>query len=205
LDGDLDVGGGYHLIPAFGDLDADGDLDAVLGTWEDELRLYRNTSTDGSISLELVDSAFVTLSRGRNATPALGDLDGDGDLDLIVGESSGTLNQYENTGTATDPVFTLVSDEMGDIDVGRRSLPVLRDLDDDGDLDLVVGAESSGLHVFLNAGSPTAPEWVVGGTLPIDDFGFAAPAFLDLDGDGDDDILLGGGRGGLWLYENRNR
>ena len=203
LDGDLDVGGGYHLLPAFGDLDGDGDMDAILGTWEDALRLYRNTSTDGSIDLELVDSAVVTLSRGRNATPTLGDLDGDGDLDLIVGESSGTLNQFENIGTPTDPVFTLVSDEMGDIDVGRRSLPVLLDLDDDGDLDLVVGSESSGLHLFLNAGSPTVPEWVVRGTLPIDDFGFAAPAFLDLDGDGDDDILLGGGRGGLWMYEKR--
>jgi hypothetical protein len=36
-------------------------------------------------------------------------------------------------------------------------------------------------------------------------FGFAAPAFADLDGDGDDDLLIGGSSGGLWYYENRNR
>lgn len=203
LDGELDVGGGYHLVPAFGDLDGDGDQDAVLGTWEDALRLYTNEAEDGSVSLTLTDSVFVTLSRGRNATPSLGDIDADGDLDLFVGESSGALNFYENTGNAGAPEFTLVSDEYRDFDVGRRSLPVLYDLDADGDLDLLVGSESSGIHVFRNRGTPTAPDFVEDGRLEIDDFGFAAPAFADLDGDGDDDLLLGGGRGGLWFYENR--
>ena len=203
MDGELDVGGGYHLTPAFGDLDGDGRLDAILGTWEDELRLYRNTAGDGSIELELVDSAFVTLTRGRNATPTLGDVDGDGDLDLFVGESSGTLNFYENVGSTTEPQLRLVDDEFGGFDVGRRSVPVLHDLDGDGDLDLIVGSESDGVWVFRNVGSPEAPEFVEGGKLPVPDFGFAAPAFVDLDGDGDDDVLLGGGRGGLWYFERR--
>ena len=203
LAGELDMGGGYHLVPAFGDLDGDGDQDAILGTWQDALRLYENQATDGSVALTLVDSAVVTLTRGRNATPALGDVDGDGDLDLFVGESSGALNFYENTGGAGMPEWTLVSDEFGDFDVGRRSLPVLHDLDADGDLDLLVGSESSGIHVFRNQGTPTTPEFVEDGLFDVETFGFAAPAFIDLDGDGDDDLLLGGGRGGLWLYENR--
>jgi uncharacterized protein (DUF2141 family) len=203
LDGSLDVGGGYHMVSAFGDLDGDGHLDAILGTWDDELRLYRNASADGSIELTLVDSAFVTLTRGRNATPTLGDIDGDGDLDLFIGESSGTINFYENTGNATRPEFTLVSDEFGGINVGRRSVPVLHDIDGDGDLDLVVGSESDGILLFRNVGSATAPELVEDGTLEIGDFGFAAPAFIDLDGDGDFDVLLGGVRGGLWHFERR--
>jgi len=203
FDGDMDVGGGYHLLPAFGDLDADGDLDAVLGTWEDAIRLYDNVATDGSISLALVDSAVVTLTRGRNATPALGDIDGDGDLDLFVGESSGTLNYFENTGSPTRAEFTLVNDEYGDFDVGRRSLPVLHDFDDDGDLDLVVGSESEGVRLFRNVGTPQSPSFVDEGLLGVPDFGFAAPAFADLDGDGDHDLILGGSRGGLWFYENR--
>ncbi len=203
MDGDLEVGGGYHLIPAFGDLDGDGDLDAIIGTWQDALRLHMNGADDGSIDLTVSDSAFVTLTRGRNASPALGDIDADGDLDLFVGESSGALNFYENTGNAGAPEFTLVSDEYGDFDVGRRSFPVLHDLDADGDLDLVVGSESSGIHIFRNQGTPTAPDFVEDGRFEVDDFGFAAPVFADLDGDGDDDLLLGGGRGGLWYYENR--
>lgn len=204
-DGDLDVGGGYHLVPAFGDLDGDGDLDAVLGTWSDEVRLYRNDATDGSIALVLVDSTAVTLTRGRNATPTLGDLDGDGDLDLIAGEASGYLNYWENTGTATRPEFTLVSDEYGGFDVGRRSFPLLRDHDGDGDLDLVVGSEGEGVRLFRNVGTISEPDFVDDGALHVPTFGFAAPAFADLDGDGVDALLLGGQRGGLWYFENRGR
>ena len=204
-DGELDVGGGYHLVPAFGDLDGDGDQDAVLGTWEDELRLYENGAADGSITLTLVDSAVATLSRGRNATPTLGDLDGDGDLDLLVGESAGTIEHFENVGGPGEPRFTPVAEEYGDIDVGRRSLPLLRDLDGDGDLDLLVGSESEGVRVFRNEGTPSAARFVDAGRLPIEDFGFAAPALGDVDGDGDADVFLGGGRGGLWYFENRGR
>jgi hypothetical protein len=205
MSGEFDVGGGYHLLPAFGDLDADGDLDAIMGTWDDEVRMYRNDATDGSIRLTMVDSAVVTLTRGRNATPTVGDIDGDGDLDLFLGESSGAINFYENTGSERSPEFTLVSDEYRGFDVGRRSLPVLHDIDRDGDLDLVVGSESDGIHLFRNDGTPTVPHFVAADKIPIGDFGFAAPAFADLDGDGDDDVLVGGSRGGLWYYEGRTR
>ncbi|MCA9096007.1 MAG: hypothetical protein KDA68_21150, partial [Planctomycetaceae bacterium] len=43
---------------------------------------------------------------GTSAAPTLGNLDGDGDLDLIAGKNDGTLAYYKNTGTATAPAFT---------------------------------------------------------------------------------------------------
>jgi len=199
-----EIAGGYHFIPAFGDLDGDGDVDALVGTWQDELRLYRNEAEGGGVALVLADSALLTLTRGRNAAPALGDLDGDGDLDLVVGESSGELNYYRNDGDASAPAFTLVSDHWLDIDVGRRSFPVLEDLDGDGDLDLVVGSEGAGVVVWRNQGTPAIPDFVSGEAgLGISDFGYASPAFADLDGDGDRDLLLGGTGGGLWYLERR--
>jgi uncharacterized protein (DUF2141 family) len=204
-DGDLEVGGGYHLVPSFGDLDADGDLDAVIGNWSDALRIYRNDATDGGIELTMIDSTAITLTRGRNATPALGDVDGDGDLDLFAGEASGTINFWENTGSATRAEFTLVSDEFGDIDIGRRSLPILRDHDGDGDLDLLVGSEGEGIRIWRNVGSRTQPEFVDEGSLDVPTVTFAAPAFADLDADGDDDLLLGSQRGGLWYFEMSGR
>ena len=124
-------------------------------------------------------------------------------IGVLAGEASGALNFWENTGSATNAVFTLVSDEFMDIDVGRRSLPVLRDHDGDGDLDLLVGSEGEGLRFYRNVGSPTAPDFVDEGPMALPDVEFAAPAFVDLDGDGDDDLLMGSQRGGLWYFEYR--
>ncbi len=204
-DGTLDeVANGYHFAPAFGDLDADGDLDAVVGTWGDVLRLYTNEGNGAGVRLALTDSAVVVLGRGRNATPTLGDLDADGDLDLVVGESSGALNFYRNDGSSASPRFTLVSEEYAGIDAGRRSVPLLEDVDADGDLDLVVGSESSGLQLYLNRGSPQRAAFDADARpFGVPDFGLSAPAFGDFDGDGDRDLVLGGTGGGLWYFERR--
>jgi len=204
-DGRLEgVGSGFHPVPAFGDLDADGDVDAIVGGWLDELAYYRNDATDGSVRLRLVDPAAATLTRGRNAVPALGDLDGDGDLDLLVGESSGEISFFRNDGGPSEPRFTMVTDAWQDVDVGRRSVPLLQDLDGDGDLDLLVGSEDAGVRVYMNEGSREEPRLVdTGSALPVETLGFAAPALGDWDGDGDLDLMLGGAGGGLRYFERR--
>ena len=193
----------YHYAPAFGDLDGDGDDDLILGQWRDRVAYYRNDGpgADGILPRwTLVDSAAATLTRGRNTTPALGDLDGDGDLDLLLGESSGTLNYYRNDGGSRGPDFQLVSDEYQDIDIGRRSVPVLVDLDGDGDLDLAAGSEVSGIRVFINEGSRRRARFVETDPVPVEAPAFATPAFADIDGDGDLDLVSGGVGGGLVVH-----
>ena len=198
------IGRAYNLAPAFGDLDGDGDPDMLLGQWRDRVAYYRNDDPGGKGGAgwrwTLVDSVAITLTRGRNTTPTLGDLDGDGDLDLIVGESSGALNYYRNVGTAESPSFELVSDEFSDIDVGRRSAPALVDVDGDGDLDLAVGSELSGLRIFLNEGSMEVPSFVESHPIAIELPTYVAPALADLNGDGRLDVAAGGGGGGVVLY-----
>lgn len=194
---------GYHYAPAFIDVDGDGDDDILMGGWQDEISYYRNDGDGFPPRWTLADTAFLTLTRGRNAAPALGDLDGDGDQDLLVGEASGALNYYVNEGRPGAPEFRLLSDEFQDIDVGRRSVPFLVDLDDDGDLDLAVGSESSGLHIYRNVGSRTDPRFEVDVPLDLEMPAFTVPNFVDLDDDGDLDFVTGGSGGGLIVYRRR--
>ena len=195
--------GVYHYAPAFGDLDGDGDLDILMGSWGDELQLVRNEGSAARPDWAVADPQIVTLTRGRNAVPALGDIDADGDLDLFVGESSGELNFYRNVGSATAPRYELVDDKFEGIDVGRRSAPTLTDLDGDGDLDLVVGSEAEGLVLFRNVGTPQAPQFEADGAFGPAVHPFATPVFADLDEDGTLDLFVGGVGGGIEAYRRQ--
>ncbi len=196
--------GAYHYAPAFGDLDGDGDLDIIMGTWNDELQLVRNDGTPTDPRWSVADPAVVTLTRGRNATPTLADIDADGDLDLFVGESSGQINFYRNEGSPQQPRFELVADKYLDIDVGRRSAPTLTDLDADGDLDLIIGSEAEGLTLYRNNGTPETPAFERDDTFSLPVHPFVTPVFADLDGDGVSDFFAGGIGGGLIHFARRD-
>ena len=192
----------FHYAPVFDDLDADGDLDMLLGTWNDGIAFYRNAGTKERPEFKLDQEGFVKLTRGSHTTPALADIDADGDKDLFVGETSGTFNFYQNTGTAEAPVFELVSDEYAGIDVGRRSVPTFRDVDNDGDLDLIAGSEAEGLLLFENTGSPETPRFESGIPFFTQVAPVATPAFVDIDGDGREELFVGSVGGGLMFFED---
>lgn len=191
----------YHYAPAFADLDGDGADELLLGTWNEDVRLFRRTAAGGWESVS--DDPLVELPRGSHSVAAPGDLDGDGDLDLIVGEASGELNLFRNVGSPSDPAFELVTERLDDIDVGRRSFPVLYDLDADGDLDLLVGREDGGVAVYTNVGTATEPRFEEDGELDAALPKYAAPTLGDVDGDGDLDLVVGGLSGGLVFHRNQ--
>jgi hypothetical protein len=192
-----------HLAPALGDLDADGDPDLLVGTWNQGILFFRNTGSAKAPVWTAEPASAIQPPRASFATPALADIDGDKDLDLFVGQASGAITFYRNTGSTRSPRFELVSERLDDLRPGRRTSPALVDVDADGRLDLVVGREEPGAAIYRNAGSATAPKFVETKDAALALPAMATPAFGDLDGDGRVDLLAGTYSGGVVFLRRR--
>ncbi len=193
----LPIRGDFNYAPTVIDLDGDSLPDIVVGTWRDRLQWYRNVGTRAAPAWVMRDTALVTITRGTNSTPSFGDLDGDGLPDLVIGEASGNVNVYRNTGTRTAPQFTLVSDHFQDIKVARRSAPLLVDIDRDGKLDMLIGDGDGALQLWRGVGEVGVIRFERDATFNVRSYANAVPAAGDLFGVGRQELLIGTTAGGL--------
>ncbi len=204
---------GMLSAPAPGDLDADGDLDLVAGEYNGVFRYFQNTGSALAPAFVARTGTANPLNGqdvGARSSPSLGDLDGDGDLDLIAGESTGVFFYFENTGSPASPAFiarTGVANPLNGQDVGAAATPAVRDLDGDGNLDVVAGENDGVFNYFENTGTAVSPSFLLrtGAANPLDghDLGVrSAPALGDLDGDGDFDVVAGEQDGVFNYFEN---
>ena len=192
---------GTNASPTFVDLDNDGDLDAVIGTTSGELLSLAN---NGGVFSELVGSAnpFNGIDVGNDANPVFADIDGDGDLDLVVGNDDGQVLTYRNDGGSYTALAGAANPFDG-VDVGGRATPDFADLDNDGDLDAVIGALDGQLRYFENNAGVFTER--TGAANPFDgvDVGVtSSPSFFDVDNDGDLDVVVGEYEGGMVVLEN---
>lgn len=200
--------------PALADIDNDGDIDIISGNSSGSFDFYKNLDIDGAdvnldaIYFEKQPSEDIGLSAdiGVRSAPTLADLDGDGDLDLLAGEDSGNFTFFENSGSSTAPLFTAgMVNSFGLQDIGDDSTPVLTDLDNDGDLDLLAGNRLGVFTYFENSGNSSTPSFSSGIEAPFDlqDIGRnTTPALADLNNDGDFDLLAGNFSGIFAYFEN---
>lgn len=205
----IDAGG--YAAPLFRDVNGDGKPDLLLAGDGELISLYSGRSRDDGLELWLEEKNLLRItSLGRHQSrlrTTSGDLDGDGDSDLVLGTRGGQLLYYENLGR--DGKVALRSHKNSILPTPQRSFsaPSLVDLDNDGDLDLVVGGRNGRLELLENVGGPKQAKWKLVDLhyARIDVGAFSTPAFLDLDGNGTQDLLMGNSLGKLILYLNQGR
>jgi len=207
----LDLGTGAK--PVFVDVNADNLMDLVVSNYQkwdstferkSTLFLFENIGMTTEPIFELIDKDWLNFGQDSiirtNLSPNFGDLDGDGDFDLLVGETSGSLSYFENIAGAGNPMEFAVKelDFMAidvDFSLGAESSPQLIDLNRDGLLDLVVGEREGNLNYFENQGTSEFPFFNPDPTaFPNTDFlgeidlkipgfsnGYTVPYFIDYD------------------------
>ena len=195
------------------DFDNDGYLDIVVSTWDTrgQIRYFRN-NRDGTFTERTAEAGLLGLYGGLDMVQA--DYDNDGDVDLLVlrgawlraeGRHPNSLLRNDGEGTFTDVTF--------DAGLGEVHYPsptaAWGDYDNDGDLDLYVGNESSRAlpapsQLFRNNGDGTFID--VAAAAAVMNYRYAkAAVWGDYNGDGLQDLYVSNYRGNNRLYRNTGR
>ncbi|HYD49257.1 MAG TPA: FG-GAP-like repeat-containing protein, partial [Terriglobales bacterium] len=139
--------------PAVSDVDDDGDFDVVAGSSSGEIALFHNV---GAAEVAIFSRSTLLSGSCAFAAPALGDVDGDGDHDLLVGCDDGALLFYEAEPTSPPTYDAAVANPFRFTVVGANIAPALADIDADGDLDLFTGTRAGAIFFFENVGNSGA-------------------------------------------------
>jgi len=193
-----------NISPTFGDMDADGDKDMLLGDADGKLHYFSNQG--GSFTITAPN--YQSIDVGYFAQPQLVDVNRDGLLDIIIGEQDGSINYCPNTGTSTIAVFDTTIKNFGGVDVDTSfistgySSPKL--IDSSGVYQLFVGSYTGTIYQFTNIdGNLTGQFNAVSSTISnIWDGGKCAFTLADINNDNQPEMILGNLSGGIAYFSS---
>ena len=199
------------VSPTLIDIDGDQDLDLFIGQkfstdsspFNGRIKFFLNIGNNKNPVFSLYDEEFLGADLGTNLCPHFGDIDMDGDFDLLVGTYSGDIKIFENIGNKYEYNFIYHSTIQTDSNLWF-SVPVLYDIDLDSDLDIVLGNIYGNLRLYKQE-EPFLFNLDEAQILDINVGYYSAPYFFDFDLDGDDDLIVGGqDRHRFYLNENNS-
>ncbi len=180
------AGTGLSSDVALGDLDGDGDLDAFVtnsGSVTFENRVFLNNG-DGTFT-----DTGQALGTSASTGVALGDVDGDGDLDAFVTNADGANRVWLNQGGRQGGTLGTFADSGLALGMNYSEAVALADLDGDGDLDAFVANRGQENTVWRNSDG-LGTFFLVTQDAPLGDSGSQDVALGDIDGDGDIDAFV---------------
>lgn len=218
LDEMIEVGSGAH--PVFFDYNKDSLMDLIVanygyyitgGNFNSQLALYKNIGTLTEPKFEWITDDYGglgLLNFENNIIPTFGDIDNDGDQDMLLGDSDGKLHLMKNIEINGEANFFMNSVNYFDIDVGSFASPFLVDLDRDGDLDLIIGSRQGQIFHYENQGDASEGDFVlINDTLgninltdPIYNTAYTTPTIIDSE-DGYE-LFIGTEKGHLYHYKD---